>query len=405
MSAELYLMEMGDGRVSILLCDGRTVTQMPAMTPAETLLAFSELDYTNYRRVVRWLRDEHPLFEERIDIPVSDLEDFVAEAILLTPDLYEIDPVSGFVVTDILHQTLQAEDDGTAMFLLAAGQEILRVMEEPLRVQNYLRNIMEVTFDGTAGASPAEQYEKLRATYADIARICDPAKLPQSEEPLSIRLCSLMELWTLVLALYFEQDDQRICRCDYCWGYFIPKTKKVTRYCDRVTDGQSCKQRGANLARLEKTSEDEALLIYKKLRDRMYARLIRWQDAAPSERERLIPMDYEQYDQWSENARLAREEYVLGNLTAEEFLRKIDTTHELTSYEAGKVKLSAGPSRWQQLVAKDFRFDPERYFPEKMAYLNLDLSDPNPQWQILTADDLRREAQKGHQSLREKYGK
>ncbi len=405
MASELYLMELEDGRFSVLLCDDRATTQMPAMTPAETLLAFSELDYTNYRRVVRWLRHEHPLFEERIDIPVSDLEDFVAEAILLTPDLYEIDPVSGFVVTDIFHRTLQTEDDGTAMFLLAAGQEILRVMEEPLRVQNYLRNIMEVTFDGTAGASPAEQYETLRAAYADIARICAPAKLPQSEEPLSIRLRSLMELWTLVLALYFEQDDQRICRCDYCWGYFIPKTKKVTRYCDRVTDGQSCKQRGANLARLEKTSEDEALLIYKKLRDRMYARLIRWQDAAPSERERLIPMDYEQYDQWSENARLAREEYVLGNLTAEEFLRKIDTTHELTSYEAGKVKLSAGPSRWQQLVAKDFRFDPERYFPEKMAYLNLDLSDPNPQWQILTADDLRREAQKGHQSLREKYGK
>ena len=405
MASELYLMELEDGRFSVLLCDDRATTQMPAMTPAETLLAFSELDYTNYRRVVRWLRHEHPLFEERIDIPVSDLEDFVAEAILLTPDLYEIDPVSGFVVTDIFHRTLQTEDDGTAMFLLAAGQEILRVMEEPLRVQNYLRNIMEVTFDGTAGLTPAEQYENLRAAYADIARICDPAKLPQSEEPLSIRLRSLMELWTLVLALYFEQDDQRICRCDYCWGYFIPKTKKVTRYCDRVTDGQSCKQRGANLARLEKTSEDEALLIYKKLRDRMYARLIRWQDAAPSERERLIPMDYEQYDQWSENARLAREEYVLGNLTAEEFLRKIDTTHELTSYEAGKVKLSAGPSRWQQLVAKDFRFDPERYFPEKMAYLNLDLSDPNPQWQILTADDLRREAQKGHQSLREKYGK
>ena len=77
----------------------------------------------------------------------------------------------------------------------------------------------------------------------------------------------------------------------------------------------------------------------------------------------LIPMDY-----WSENARLVREEYVQGSLTAEEFLRKLDTTHELTSYEAGKVKLSEGPSRWQRLVARDFRFDPERYFPEKMAY-------------------------------------
>lgn len=275
MASELYLMEVGDGRYSILLCDDRSITQMPALTPAETLIAFSELDYAGYRKVVRWLRNEHPLFEERIDIPVSDLEDFAAEAILLTPDLCGIDPVSGFVVTDILHQTLQAEDDGTAMFLLAAGQEILRVLEEPLRVQNYLRNIMEVTFDGTAGSTPAEQYENLRAAYADIARICDSAKLPQLEEPRSFRLRSLMELRMLVLALYFEQDNQRVCRCDYCWGYFIPKTKKATRYCDRVTDGQSCKQRGANLARLDKTSEDEALLICKKLRDRMYSRLLR----------------------------------------------------------------------------------------------------------------------------------
>ncbi len=403
MGAELYLAEMAEGRFSILLRDGSTVTQMPATTPAQALIALSELDYTHYRKVVRWLRDEHPLFDERLNIPMSDLEDFAAEAILLTPDLLEIDPVSGFVVTNILHRTLQAEDDGTAMFMLTAGQQILQVMEEPLRVQTYFRNIMEVTFDSSAGASTTEQYKKLRKTYADIAQICDPAKLPQSEENRSFRLRSLMELWMLVLALYFEQDGKRISRCDYCWGYFIPKTKKVTRYCDRVTDGQSCKQRGANLARLEKTSEDEALLIYKKLRDRMYARLLRWKDAVPTERVSLIPMDYERYEQWSENARLSREQYIQGNLTAEEFLRKIDTTRELTNYEVDKVSLSDGPSIWQRLVAGDFRFDPERHFPEKM--MRLDLSDPDPRWEILTADDLRREAQKGHQSLKEKYGK
>ena len=158
MASELYLMEVDDGRYSILLCDNRSITQMPALTPAETLIAFSELDYTDYRKAVRWLRDKHPLFEERIDIPVSDYEDFVGEAILLTPDLHEIDPVSGFVVTDILHRTLQTKDDGTAMFLLTSGQRILRALEEPLRVQNYLRNIMEVTFDSTAGLTPAEQY-------------------------------------------------------------------------------------------------------------------------------------------------------------------------------------------------------------------------------------------------------
>ena len=44
MASELYLMEVGDGRYSILLCDDRSITRMPALTPAETLIAFSELD-------------------------------------------------------------------------------------------------------------------------------------------------------------------------------------------------------------------------------------------------------------------------------------------------------------------------------------------------------------------------
>ena len=43
MASELYLMEVDDGRYSILLCDNRSITQMPALTPAETLIAFSEL--------------------------------------------------------------------------------------------------------------------------------------------------------------------------------------------------------------------------------------------------------------------------------------------------------------------------------------------------------------------------
>ena len=114
-------------------------------------------------------------------------------------------------------------------------------------------------------------------------------------------------------------------------------------------------------------------------------------------------MDYEQYDQWSENVRMEREEYVQEKLTAEEFQRKTNKPRELTSYEAGKIKLADGPSMWQQLVARDFRFDSGRYFPREMA--RLDLSSLNPQWQILAANDLRREAQKGHQSLKDKYGK
>lgn len=134
----------------------------------------------------------------------------------------------------------------------------------------------------------------------------------------------------------------------------------------------------------------------------MYARFLRWQDAVSSERANLIPMDYDQYTEWSENARLARMNYLAGKLTAEEFLRRIDTTHDLESHEADKAEL-VEETVWQQRVAGDFSFDPETYYPETMQVL--DLSAAEPRWELRSADDLRMRDQKGHQSLREKYGK
>ena len=169
---------------------------------------------------------------------------------------------------------------------------------------------------------------------------------------------------------------------------------------NRVTDGFLCKQRGSRFKRNLIEEQDGALRVCNQLRDRMYARFLRWQDAAPTERTNLIPMDYDQYTTWSENARLARMEYLDRKLTAEEFLRRIDTTHELENYDKAElVKKTA----WQRMVAGDLGFDAETRYPETM--LELDLGAEKPEWELRTADELRREDQRGHQSLREKYGK
>ena len=169
-----------------------------------------------------------------------------------------------------------------------------------------------------------------------------------------------------------------------------------------MTDGYRCKDRGSRFNRNRKKEQDEALLICDQMRDRMYERFLRYQDAAPSERGGLLPMDHDQYNAWSENARLARIEYVAGNLTSEEFLRRIDTAHVLTSYEAGKAEF-IDETVWQRRVAANIQFDPAIYYPEKM--MNLDLRAAEPQWDLFTADDFRRHDQEGHQSLREQYGK
>ena len=401
---QLLLVEKGAGLFSAVLHYGDgTEKRLPATMPVKDLIAATEIDYRGYRREIKRFREEHPLFQVRLDISVADFEDLVAEALLLPSMLQKNDPVSFFVLGELLNQSLQAEDDGSASFLLNAAEHLLYVLEDPIRTQVCLRNIFEVTFDGMERATQQERFVKLCQTYPDVGKLCDPSTLPNVEpEQRIFRVNSIFGLRMLELALYFQQDNQRIARCDYCWGWFIPKTKKATRYCDRVTDGFPCKKRGARFKRNLVEEQDGALRVCNQLRDRMYARFLRWQDAVPSERDNLIPMDYDQYTEWSENARLARMEYQDGKLTTEEFLRKIDMTHELESYEAGKAEL-VEETVWQNRVHGDFSFDPETYYPETMQVLDLGVEEPK--WELRTADDLRRRDQKGHQSLREQYGK
>ncbi len=401
---QLLLVEKGAGLFSAVLHYGDgTEKRLPATMPVKDLIAATEIDYRGYRREIKRFREEHPLFQVRLDISAADFEDLVAEALLLPSMLQKNDPVSFFVLGELLNQSLQAEDDGSASFLLNAAEDLLYVLEDPIRTQVCLRNIFEVTFDGMERATQQERFVKLCQTYPDVGKLCDPSTLPNVEpEQRIFRVNSIFGLRMLELALYFQQDNQRIARCDYCWGWFVPKTKKATRYCDRVTDGFPCKKRGARFKRNLVEEQDGALRVCNQLRDRMYARFLRWQDAVPSERDNLIPMDYDQYTEWSENARLARMEYQDGKLTTEEFLRKIDMTHELESYEAGKAEL-VEETVWQNRVHGDFSFDPETYYPETMQVLDLGVEEPK--WELRTADDLRRRDQKGHQSLREQYGK
>lgn len=99
---------------------------------------------------------------------MAGFEDFVAEALLLPSMLQKTDPVSFFVLGELLHQSLQAEDNGSALFLLNAGAELLYILEEPIRVQTCLRNVFEMTFDGMERTKQREQFEKLCRVYPDI---------------------------------------------------------------------------------------------------------------------------------------------------------------------------------------------------------------------------------------------
>ena len=68
------------------------------------------------------------------------------------------------------------------------------------------------------------------------------------------------------------------------------------------------------------------------------------------------------------------------------------------------VKADSGITTvWQQRVAADMDHAPADSFPEQVMFLNVPADGSPAQWEMKTRVQLRREAQKGHQSLRDKY--
>ena len=166
----LLIEEEENGKFAVLLhhSDG-TEERLPAATPATDLIAATEIDYTDYRREIKRLWDEHPLFEEQIDVSVSDFYDLVSKVRSLPSMLREIDPVSFYFLEESLPKNFLEEDDGSASFLLYAGANLLHILEKPIRVQTLLRNIFEMTFDKMERATQGERFKKLRRAYPDIA--------------------------------------------------------------------------------------------------------------------------------------------------------------------------------------------------------------------------------------------
>lgn len=409
-------MDTGTGpEAEIILASGAGYDQHIAKaTPAEYLISFMEQDYSAYRKELNRLLEENPLFEARQEISEEDFIDFLVDVFSLSVMLKEIDPIADFVVSSRLlgffTGSMPEGDGGSASFLLRTGHYALRLLREPILAQVRLQNIFEVIFDDFERATQRERYAALKETYPPLVKTMFLSRRVETDSgdiPLGVITeyspRSMYELYILTLNLYFQQNKQRIARCQYCGKYFIPGTKKETLYCNRMFEGRTCKQLGPNLKRKLGPEYDEALKKYKQLRDRMFERMSRFETASEWNRKNLFQMDSAKYSEWLDMAHDARQEYLGGELSAEEFLSRIDIYNDLTDYTAEK-KETPPPheSKWRRKVESNIDFDPESSYQPMMV---LDLSSGPAEWQYFTAEELKQMAKGSGVSLQERFGR
>ncbi len=399
----LYVQMENETTIDILMVtpEGKE-KKISEIVPAQDLLNAVEMDYSVYRKRITQLQDL-PLFQEKLDIAMAEYEELVNAAKKIPNLLEKIDPVGAFVVRSRIALKLQIPDDGTASFWLYSGQRIFEALMEPVLTQLRLRNIFEVTFGNTERATQAERYKILRETYPQLfGHYFRVRHLPAENgdmpfgKAVEYAVNTLLELRMLELEMYFRQPN-RIARCAHCWGYFMPKTKKETMYCDRTFGEKPCKQLGPNAQRRIDQRNDNALAVFEVLRHRMEARYERYMDSSERMNTNFV-LNIDGYFDWSDSARQTRMNYLDGKITAEEFIRRIDIYGELSDFTLQKTAPDTGESALERKVRQDLSFDPsQRYFDIQM----LDLGKADPQWKTVTAEERLNRDKGTHRPLAE----
>ena len=394
----IYLLTDAGDAVELILVwlDGRE-TRLQGQSPAEELVSFVNFDFSAHRASVERLWEEHDVFEERGEVPYEDYVDFAQQAFPLAEQLSEIAPVAYWDVLHHLDSAIKMPYDGKPIFPSRKALAVLNALRHPYFIQNRLRNLFEIGFADFERGTQQDRFRALEDTWPGLIDRAFPIRfLPEpSGAPVgTVREYALRDLYELCLAelsLYFQQDRQRIARCENCWQYFYGEV-----------DGRPCKQEGAKRMRRFRAETDEALAIYERLRRRLEERANRLELAGPDGENHLLPFGRTQYEAWLDGAREAKKEYQAGGISAEEFLRRIDIDGDLNTHKAARDTLPE-PDRtsWRAYIKRDMDFVPEKLFVNMM---HLDLSADNPEWTVITAGEQIRKARGGHASLHDRYG-
>ena len=339
-SPGLYVQTENETVMDILMIDHQMNQQvLAAVSPIEDLVSAVETDYSEYRKHYKKLYDEHPLFDEKFDISYLEYIDLAEQAKKCVARLQDIDPVGHFVASCKIEAVLRIPDNGSASYLLSCGAQILQILEEPLLTQIRLRNIFEVTFAKTERATQVERYRQLQECYPEITGYFFRSRYLPAEDgtkpfgkKVEYVLSDLLIFRLLELNMYFRQEQKRIARCEHCWHYFIPKTKKETRYCDREWDGKSCKHLGPLARRRINEAQDNALEVYEILHHRNELRCDHYVNKISTVRESGYQLDVIAYGDWSEMAQDLRRAYLDGKISAADFIAKIDIYHEYPDF-------------------------------------------------------------------------
>jgi len=307
-----------DGSLNISIVLDGILEECPPENLADFLFSFIQFNFAPYKAVVDGLL-ELDIFAESLDVSYEDFDECGEYCGMIANGL--MDFAGRYFATTELDCIAKTPDDGTASFWLYQARRMVDALADSVHAHTLISHAFHFLF--AENGSRMDKLNRFFTWYPALREHLFEEAFFFEGEVLHRRkhIRSHTELMLFCLLELLEQETN-ILRCKCCGGYFVPKTKKMTLYCDRVIkDGKTCKEIAPALKRKQDKTRDAALAEYDRLYDLYYARMERYEgrtDVNRAATENDVTQD--EFFIWSAMARELRKQYVAGEVGAEEFL-------------------------------------------------------------------------------------
>ena len=309
-----------------------TLEQIEDSTIEDELISTLEINTSTYVTMVEYIEDLTELSDgERYgEIYEDQVENVVNKALETAEEVKVNDMIMGQLLKALILNVVSEPDDGTAMYWLSIMNNVIYALKEPLYFRAEMYRFMKEN----------SEYDNLdkwfeENIFVDTDLFSRSYELKYAKKDLKGLKPELIKMYFFqsyadyysFLLINFAQMKKKVRVCQCCGKFFIPKTKRITLYCDRaiLLNGRTCKQVAPKLMQKYLKRNDIILDEYERAKNRNYKRVERFENKL-SRKPTGKDLKFSQYDSWMYRMSSARTMYLQGNFNAEEFLLLI---HEL----------------------------------------------------------------------------
>ena len=314
----LYVTLENDGCIKRNLITESGEQDLPVTTIKDEIIEFSELNFGPYSKVVDIIQEiadsikvegKRKLSKEAR----SNYERLVSVIDILINELKENSLIASLLTGTMIEDAVPIFDDSIVSIEITKTMlpTLLRaIVDFNLFVNDTFYNI----YTGNTIDEEGEHYF--------LSQIMLRQELTFEGEITARYFFRNLPDYYIFLLMQFLSAKPQIVRCECCGKYFVPKTNKATKYCDRVLkDGKTCKELAPSLKHKKMVLTDKVVEAFDRAKRKMYRRYERNDGKIYMSPKGIT---YDDFYVWNDAATEARDKYLKGELTAEEALKIIE---------------------------------------------------------------------------------